>query len=65
MKPAELNELSPDELSQKIREARGALFDARVKHSTGQLENTATMRGLRRDIARAQTILRERSEAKQ
>ena len=65
MKPADLKELSQDELSQKIREARGSLFDARVKHTTGQLENTATMRGLRRDIARAQTILRERSEAKQ
>ncbi len=65
MKPAELKALSQDELSQKIREARGALFDAHVKHTTGQLENTAAMRGLRRDIARAQTILRERREATQ
>ena len=65
MKPTELKRLSQEEMSPKIREARGALFDARVKHTTGQLENTAAMRGLRRDIARAQTILRERSEAKQ
>lgn len=65
MKPAELKELSTDELSQKLREARAALFDTRVKHATGQLENTAGLGALRRDIARAQTILRERHEANQ
>lgn len=65
MKAAELKELSKDELSQKLREARGALFDVRVKHATGQLENTAGIGALRREIARAQTILRERREANQ
>ena len=65
MKAAELKELSKDELSQKLQEARGALFDARVKHATGQLENTAIVGALRREIARAQTILRERREANQ
>jgi len=39
------------------------LFNARVKKSTGQLENTAKLQSLRRDIARVETILREKREA--
>ena len=35
------------------------LFTARIRKETGQLENTAKLRTLRRDIARAETILRE------
>jgi large subunit ribosomal protein L29 len=60
MKAAELRDLSLDELAAKARELRGELFNTRIKKTTGQLENTAKLRTLRRDIARAETILRER-----
>jgi large subunit ribosomal protein L29 len=43
---------------------RSELFTTRIKKTTGQLENTAKLRTLRRDIARAETILRERRGAK-
>jgi len=64
MKATELRDLSVDELTQKARELRGELFNARIKKTTGQLENTAKLRTLRRDIARAETVLRERRGAK-
>ena len=64
MKASELRDLSVDELTAKARELRGELFNARIKKTTGQLENTAKLRTLRRDIARAETVLRERRGAK-
>ena len=64
MKATELRDLSVDELTAKARELRGELFNARIKKTTGQLENTAKLRTLRRDIARAETLLRERRGAK-
>jgi large subunit ribosomal protein L29 len=64
MKASELRELSLDELAAKAQELRGELFNTRIKKTTGQLENTAKLRTLRRDIARAETILRERRGVK-
>jgi large subunit ribosomal protein L29 len=64
VKASELRDLSEEELLAKAREMRGELFNARIKKTTGQLENTAKLRTLRRDIARAETILRERRGAK-
>ena len=64
MKAKELRDLSLDELEAKERELRGELFNARVKHSTGQLENTAKLRTVRRDVARLETVLREKHGAK-
>jgi len=65
MKASELRKLSPDELQAKSTELRGELFNLKVKHSTGQLEDTARLASLRRDVARVATILRERQEAGQ
>jgi large subunit ribosomal protein L29 len=59
MKPKDLRELSTSELDAKSNELRMELFNARIRHSTGQLENTAKLRTLRRDVARIQTILRQ------
>jgi large subunit ribosomal protein L29 len=59
MKPKDLRELSMSELDAKSNELRMELFNARIRHSTGQLENTAKLRTLRRDVARIQTILRQ------
>lgn len=60
MKASELKELSPEELAAKSQELRREFFGAKVKHSTGQLENTARLSLLRRDIARVETVLREK-----
>ena len=63
MKALELRELSPDELVAKGSELRAELFSAKVRFATGQLENTARVRTLRRNVARVETILREKREA--
>ena len=60
MKAAELRELSSEELEQKAKEQREQLFNAKVKHATGQLENTARLSSLRREVARLETLLAEK-----
>jgi len=65
MKAAELRDLSDEELAAKGRDLRGELFNVKVKRSTGQLENTALARKLRRDIARVESVLREKLGASQ
>jgi large subunit ribosomal protein L29 len=63
MNTKELRGLSLEELEAKAHEFRGELFNARIRKETGQLENTAKLGLLRRDIARAETILREKRGA--
>ena len=63
MKGKELNELSLEELHAKGVEARSELFNTHVKHTTGQLEDTARLRLLRQDIARIETVISEKREA--
>jgi len=63
MKPGEMRDLTLDELHAKAQDLRGEAFNVRIKRSTGQLENTARLKQLRRDIARVETIIREKREA--
>jgi len=63
VKPDDLRELSIDELRAKANELRREHFGAKVRHATGQLENTAKLSLLRRDIARIETLLREKGGA--
>jgi large subunit ribosomal protein L29 len=63
MTGTELRELGVDELERKSRETRDELFSARVKHATGQLENSAMLKTLRRDVARIESVLGEKREA--
>jgi large subunit ribosomal protein L29 len=63
VKGAELRELSLEELLAKSQELRSELFNVKIRKATGQLENTAKLRLLRREIARAETILREKRGA--
>jgi large subunit ribosomal protein L29 len=63
MKAKDLRDLGVEDLEAKAGELRGELFTARIRKETGQLENTAKLRLLRRDIARAETILREKRGA--
>nr|WP_293785495.1 50S ribosomal protein L29 [uncultured Aeromicrobium sp.] len=57
---AELRALSADELSAKLKEAKEELFNLRFQNATGQLDNTARLRTVRREIARIYTVIRER-----
>ena len=63
MKSKEWRDLAIDEIEAKAGQLRSELFTVRIRKETGQLENTAKLRTLRRDIARAETILRERRGA--
>ncbi len=65
MTPSEIRDLTLEELSAKSAELRGELFNVRVKHATGQLENTALIGSLRKGIARVETILRAKVGADQ
>jgi len=65
VKAKELRDLTPDELRAKAQELRTELFNARVRHATGQLEDTAKLSRLRRDLARTETVIRSRREAQQ
>ena len=59
MKMATFHEMTKEELQQKHRELREALFNLRFQHATGQLENTAQLKKTRRSIARVLTALNE------
>jgi large subunit ribosomal protein L29 len=63
MKPSEVRELPEVELDRKLRESRGELVSLRLKQATGQVENTARFRELRKDIARLETIKGEKARA--
>ena len=60
MKIADLRKLSNEELTTKIAEAKKELLDLRIKKSTGTLEKPSKINELRKGIARALTILKER-----
>jgi large subunit ribosomal protein L29 len=61
MKAAEIAVKTPDELSDQLAQLKKEQFNLRFQKATGQLENTARMRQVRRDIARIQTVLRAKS----
>ena len=63
MKASDLRELSIEELVSKGTELRDELFNSRVRHGTGQVENTSRLERLRRDIARVETVLGEKGRA--
>jgi large subunit ribosomal protein L29 len=63
MKAEELRSLSGSELEQKGKELRDELFNAKIRRATEQLENTAMLGQLRKDIARVETLLSEKREA--
>ena len=56
-----MKNLSVKELDQKITENQKALFESKIKLSTGQLENTASIWKIRKDIARLKTFLSQKS----
>ncbi len=62
MRAAELRDLSDAELGERVREWKRKSMNLRFQYASGQLQNTAEMVKTRRDLARALTILRERSQ---
>jgi len=59
-----LREMSDDQLSFSLREAKESLFNLRFQASTEKLDAPSNLRKTRREIARLNTILRERELAK-
>lgn len=62
MKPAEVREMDKDALESKLRELDDQLFRMRIQKAMGQLETPGRVRGIRRDLARVKTILKEKAE---
>ena len=60
MKAEEIRALSADELQSKLKEARAELFNLRFQMATGQLDNTARVKEVKKDNARIQTEMRAR-----
>ncbi|WP_299616952.1 50S ribosomal protein L29 [Pelagibius sp.] len=63
MKAADLRSKSADELKESLLDLRKEQFNLRFQQASGQLENTARVRQVRRDIARIKTILRTMQQA--
>ena len=60
MKMKEINEMTTEELVRKVADLKNELFNLRFRHATGQLENPAVIKDVRRNIARVKTVIRER-----
>lgn len=65
MKAEEIRELPDNELEEKLNEAKMELFNLRFQHATGQVDNPKKIKYVRRDIARIQTIKKERELQKE
>ena len=63
MKYRDIQELSDEELAQKLEDGRAELFNLRFQMATSQLDNTARVTTVKRDIARVQTEMRARQIA--
>jgi large subunit ribosomal protein L29 len=59
----EIRELSPGEITTKLRETREQLLQLRMRKQTGQVEKTHELRTLRKDIARLETIANQKKTA--
>jgi len=60
MKPAEIRNLSTDEIRAKLADARQELMNLRFQFVTGQLTDTSRLKQTRREVARFVTVLNER-----
>jgi len=63
MKIKEIRNLGISELKQKNSELVEEIFRLRIRHASGQLESTAILGRLRKDIARINTVLKEKEAA--
>ena len=63
MNATELRDLPYEELNEKLADAKEELFNLRFQMATNQLDNTARLREVRRDVARIATVMREQEIA--
>ena len=63
MKPSDIRVMSDDQLAEELAKLKKEQFNLRFQTATNQMENTARVRQVRRDIARVQTIQREKRAA--
>ncbi|MHA6344667.1 50S ribosomal protein L29 [Roseivivax sp. CAU 1761] len=61
MNASELRDKTPDELRDQLVQLKKEAFNLRFQQATGQLENTARMRSVRRDVARVKTVLNQKA----
>ena len=59
MKPSDLRDLSYEELKTKLAESKQELFNLRFQVATNQLDNTARIETVRREVARISTVMRQ------
>ena len=57
---SKFHDMTTEELKTKLIENKSELFNLRFRHATGQLENPNVLNGVKKDIARVKTVLRER-----
>ncbi|MDE5771069.1 MAG: 50S ribosomal protein L29 [Ruminococcus sp.] len=58
MKASEIREMSVDELNEKLTSLKEELFALRFQLAINQLDNTARLKAVKKDIARVKTVLR-------
>jgi large subunit ribosomal protein L29 len=63
MKPEDLRRMTLDQLDDEVLRLKKERFNLRFQKATGQLENTARVRAVRRDVARAKTIAAQKRAA--
>jgi large subunit ribosomal protein L29 len=61
MNAQELRDKSPDQLREELSNLKKEAFNLRFQQATGQLENTARMRSVKRDVARVKTVLTQKA----
>ena len=61
MEPKQLREISIGELNQKRGELKEEIFHLKLRRATSRLENPMKLREAKRDLARVETVLRERT----
>lgn len=62
LKIKDLRAMSIDELEAKLLEKKKEQFNLRIQQSTGQLQNTAVLRSVRREVAKINTLIAERKK---
>jgi len=63
MNAQDLRDKTPDQLRDQLVQLKKEAFNLRFQQATGQLQNTARMRQVRRDVARVNTILSQKAAA--
>jgi len=61
MNASELRDKTPDQLREDLVQLKKEAFNLRFQQATGQMENTARIKAVRRDVARIKTVLNEKA----